>query len=254
MSGGDTVRELRERGASVMPGEARAQGGLGSIIALIAVALILGAGGFFAVTQFMAPKATVAVAGGQAPMTTATLDTRPGGIAAPFTEADAKACKQFAVKARKDEDKADRKAKETNPFMIGSGSMGLAYIGALVTCQAETRPLRFCDPEQKKLLATTVASYDKEVTEVNAWLGGALSAPGLWLAGNRHPGTKIITGIVENSQQRVIDYHAKVVIPMRELARQGLIQESDFAGWLGLSAPLKAFFSDLGPIERVCPQ
>lgn len=249
MSARNMVRSLRDSGAlqSRSPSPAWR-----STVLFVAAALMLGAGvylgaayGVPAMMQATEKKpAPVNYAKPDAPVAVATASDRK-----PYSRADEVACNRYGAAARKRADQA--KAKQGFSFDL-AGTRYAELAGNLV-CEAQTRPMRLCDPAERARFIDRSKDYFAEVQMMVGMFGSSMNSPAFALVPPNHPGPDMINDMANQSVRTIATEHRKVVKAFRDLVVRGLVSAGDFnPGIFGPPDAVKSIFVDLPPVEDVC--
>jgi hypothetical protein len=169
--------------------------------------------------------------------------------AKPYARADEVICKRFGAAARKRADQA--KAKQGFSFDLG-GTRYVELAGNLV-CEAQTRPMRLCDPAERARFIGRSQKYFEEVQMMVSMFGASMSSPGFALVPQEHPGKAMIGEMTGGLVGTIEAEHRKVAQTFRDLAVRGLISAGDFGGGiLGPPEAVRMIFADMPAVENVC--
>lgn len=169
----------------------------------------------------------------------------------PFTRTDELACARYGVAARTRAERA--KAKEG--FTFDLGGTRYAELGGKLVCEAQTRPMRLCDPAERALFIKRAQPYFQEVEMMVGMMGASMSSPGFALMSPAQANaSKELFGEMANQTVATIAAeHRKVAQAFRDLAVRGLVTVGDFGGGLlGPSDAIKPIFTDMPTVEDVC--
>ena len=184
---------------------------------------------------------------------------KPGGqvgvvsapAARPFDEADALACERYAKgieKRKRDEFIREAQTGDFVSFGLKANTEAFYRLSAEITCVAQTRPMRFCDPRQR-------ADLYARVKEPLGFLQGLTKLFATEIVAGESPAAHVLAEQREAAEVEFDKANAQVITTFRDLARRGLLSGADFPeGLLGAVHPVLArAFADLPAIEGVCP-
>jgi hypothetical protein len=170
--------------------------------------------------------------------------------AKPFTRTDELACIRYGEAART---RAAR-AKAKKGFSFDLGGTRYAELGGKLVCEAQTRPMRLCDPAERALFIERAQPYFKEVEMMASMMGMSMSSPAFALMPRGGQASKELFGqMASDTLGTIAAEHQKVAQAFRDLAVRGLVSVDDFGGGIfGPSAAVKPIFKDMPPVEDVC--
>lgn len=252
MSARNLVRNLRDSGA-LPSGPSGPDWRSGAIF--FGAALTVGAIVYLAIA-FALPGLMRAVERKPPPVTYAKVETTPlvavSSDAKPFTRTDELACIRFGEAAKT---RAGR-AKAKQGFSFDLGGTRYAVLGGKLVCEAQTRPMRLCDPAERALFIKRALPYFKEVETMAAMFGASMNSPVFALMPQGGQASKDLFGqMASDTLGTIAAEHRKVAQAFRDLAARGLVSVSDFGGGIfGPSGAVKPIFKDMPPVEDVCSQ
>jgi 3-oxoacyl-[acyl-carrier-protein] synthase III len=181
-----------------------------------------------------------------------------------WTDSDERSCQtafDALVKAERD---VQRKAMEEGEIMATGGSGSIAPMGAQVRCMAETKPERFCDPEQRKVFVAAVKTYieqsvfvgaiaDATEMSMNTYVPAIAAAAGTKSTEHEF-GMGIVNDMTKSVGERMVASHKKVAATLRDLIEHGYMREEDFGVFMGFGVPLmvKTMLKGVKPGPSVC--
>ena len=252
MSARNLVRNLRDSGA--LPNKAAAPDWRSGVMFFGAA---LGVGAFvYLGIAFGFPLLMQATARKPPPVTYAKVETAPVTIVAsdakPFSRTDELACIRYGDAARA---RAER-AKTKEGFSFDLAGTRYAELAGKLVCEAQTRPMRLCDPHERARFVARAQPYFAEVEMMVGTFGASLNSPAFALMTPKQANaSKELFGEMANqSVTTIAAEHRKVAQAFRDLAVRGLVVEGDFGGGVfGPPAAVKPIFKDMPPVEDVCP-
>lgn len=170
-----------------------------------------------------------------------------------FNRTDELACIRYGEAARK---RADARAKKdmNNMSLFNLSSSRLGALSAQLVCEAQTRPMRLCDTDERARFVQRSQPYLEEVAKIVGIMGGAMNAPVFSMVPKLRDEATVARGIANEGMTQVAAEHRKVATAFRTLASRGLLAEADFSsGLLGAPEAVRVIFADLAPGENVCP-
>lgn len=251
MSARNLVRNLRDSGALPnRPAGPDWRSGAIFVGAALSVGAVVYLGVAFALPGLMhaverkPPPVTYAKVETAAPVVVASSDAKP------FTRTDELACIRYGEAAK---GRAAR-AKAKKGFTFDLGGTRYAELGGRLVCEAQTRPMRLCDPAERALFIERSLPYFKEVESMAALFGASMSSPAFALMPNGGQASKQMFGQMANDTLgNIAAEHRKVAQAFRDLAVRGLVSVADFGGGIfGPSAAVKPIFNDMPAVEDVC--
>lgn len=168
----------------------------------------------------------------------------------PFGEADALACDRFAKsveKRKKDEIASQMKFGSWQTAVLKSNTEVFFKIAAEITCVAQTRPMRYCDPAERADLYARV----KEPLRVMLGLSKLFASEPANSSGAH---AQMLADEREVAGAEFDKANRQVITTFRDLARRGLVSAADFPeGLFGAVHPVVApAFADLTGVEDAC--
>lgn len=256
MSARNLVRNLRDSGA--LPGRAAAPdwrsgllffGGALGMGAIVYLGLVFGFPALLKLTERKPPPVTYAKAEAEPIMLVASTDTKP------FDRTDELACIRYGEAAKKRADAKMKKEMDMSMLMtFNLSSSRLGGLSAQLVCEAQTRPMRLCDLDERAKFVQRSQPYLKEVEMIVGIMGGAMNAPAFSMVPKQHDGVVIVKGLANQGLEQVATEHRKVASAFRDLAARGLLAESDFAaGLMGAPEAIRTIFAGVSAAESVCP-
>jgi hypothetical protein len=256
MSARNLVRSLRDSGA--LPNKPAAPDWRSGVM-FFGAALGVGAIVYLGLA-FGLPALMQATARKPPPVTYAKVESAPVMIVAsadskPFNRTDELACIRYGEAAKKRADakmKQDMDMSALMTFNLSSSRLG--GLSAQLVCEAQTRPMRLCDPAERAKFVERTQPYLKEVAMILGVMGGAMNAPAFSMLHKQHDGAMIAKGLANQGLEQVATEHRKVATAFRDLAVRGLLAEADFASRLmGAPEAIRTIFAELPAAESVCP-
>ena len=231
MSGRNLVNEMRSGSLAPKP-PSRFPGALDLLLMSVALAAVaaLGVLGFTTLVQPVLTPPVALVA--QSPGSEQSL--LPVDVA--WTEADTSRCESLARSARGAEVPSELALADRT---IAEGFSALA---AIVACRLETKPTRFCNPEEKGLLVAMINDYLGRIDLLVLGLGvqGApMAVAGAFLGGEAAMGSDIYDMHRESTLAFMTLHHQRVADDLRALARDGIITAADFGAFMGMGVPAR---------------
>lgn len=172
----------------------------------------------------------------------------------PFSETDALACKRYAKGVEKRivaaRERAMMDATNFDQVILSANTEDFHGLVAEVTCIAQTRPMRFCDPAQRADLAQRIREPLGILDTLSRLFGGQLP-----VGAPSGPHADMLTQQRKVASIEFGKAHAQLIRVFRDLASRGLLSAGDFGnGFLGGTPPaLAPAFADLKSSTSVCP-
>ena len=260
MSGKEAVRALRERGMQKPPTDF---GPVLRTVAFALVAFIVGGGGVYGGVKLFAGGPSPAPVSTPAPAATVEEVALVTSIPL-WTETDERTCQMAFTSMAKAEKDVQKRAMENGEIMATGGSGSVAPMGAQLRCLANTKPERFCDPEQRAILVASVKQYVEqsvfigaiaEATDfsMNAYIPAIAAASGTKSTEHEF-GIAIVNDMTKSVGERMVASHKQVAATLRGLVEGGYVREEDFGAFMGFGVPLmvKNMLKGATPGPSVC--
>jgi hypothetical protein len=117
---------------------------------------------------------------------------------------------------------------------------GFGVMASFVECNLTTKETRLCDPKAKAAVVAQVNDYLSRVDIITTGLhlqGAPMAVLGEMFGGEISAGSGIYDIEKDATLAYMKIYNDRIVVALRSLARDGLLQESDFGAFMGVGVP-----------------